>query len=98
MLARALAMNPVVLLLDDFTSRVDRKTEDRIQCNIQANYPDLTLLSVTQKIAPVKHYDQIILLMEGEIIASGKHKDLLESSPEYIQISSSQKSTRHYEL
>ena len=98
MLARALAMNPVVLLLDDFTSRVDRKTEDRIQCNIQANYPDLTLLSVTQKIAPVKHYDQIILLMEGEIIASGKHKDLLESSPEYIQIYSSQKSTRHYEL
>jgi len=36
--------------------------------------------------------------MEGEIIASGKHKDLLESSPEYIQIYSSQKSTRHYEL
>jgi len=98
MLARALAMNPPILLLDDFTSRVDRKTEDKIQCNIQANYPSLTLLSVTQKIAPVKHYDQIILLMEGEIIASGKHKDLLESSPEYIQIYSSQKSTRHYEL
>ncbi|HPA87409.1 MAG TPA: ABC transporter ATP-binding protein, partial [Bacteroidales bacterium] len=98
MLARALAMNPAILLLDDFTSRVDRKTEDRILCNIQANYPNLTLLSVTQKIAPVKHYDKIILLMEGEIIASGKHKDLLESSPEYIQIYSSQKSTHHYEL
>lgn len=98
MLARALAMNPGILLLDDFTSRVDRKTEDRILCNIQANYPSLTLLSVTQKIAPVKHYEQIILLMEGEIIASGKHKDLLENSPEYIQIYSSQKSTHHYEL
>ena len=98
MLARALAMNPKILLLDDFTSRVDRKIEDKILCNIQANYPDLTLLSVTQKIAPVKHYDQIILLMEGEVIASGKHKDLLESSPEYIQIYSSQKSTHHYEL
>ncbi|MDY0100314.1 MAG: ABC transporter ATP-binding protein [Bacteroidales bacterium] len=98
MLARALAMNPPILLLDDFTSRVDRKTENKILCNIQANYPTLTLLSVTQKIAPVKHYDQIILLMEGEIIASGKHKDLLESSPEYIQIYSSQKSTHHYEL
>ena len=98
MLARALAMNPGILLLDDFTSRVDRKTEDRILCNIQANYPSLTLLSVTQKIAPVKHYDQIILLMEGEIIATGKHKDLLGSSPEYIQIYSSQKSTHHYEL
>jgi ATP-binding cassette subfamily B protein len=98
MLARALALNPKILMLDDFTSRVDRKTENKILCNIQNNYPDLTLLSVTQKIAPVRHFDQIILLMEGEIIASGKHKDLLESSPEYIQIYSSQRSTQHYEL
>lgn len=98
MLARALAMNPEILLLDDFTSRVDRKTEEKILCNIQTNYPEITLLSVTQKIAPVKDYDQIILLMEGEIIATGKHKDLLESSPEYVQIYSSQKSTHHYEL
>ena len=98
MLARALALNPRILLLDDFTSRVDRKAENKILCNIQNNYPDMTLLSVTQKIAPVKHFDQIILLMEGEIIASGKHNDLKESSPEYIQIYSSQRSTHHYEL
>jgi len=98
MLARALAINPVILLLDDFTSRVDRMTESRILCNIRNNYPDITLLSVTQKIAPVKHFDQIILLMEGEIIASGIHNDLKDSSPEYIQIYSSQRSTQHYEL
>jgi ATP-binding cassette subfamily B protein len=98
MLARALALNPRILLLDDFTSRVDRQTENKILCNIENNYPGLTLLSVTQKIAPVRHFDQIILLMEGEIIASGKHKDLLDHSPEYIQIYSSQKSTQHYEL
>jgi ATP-binding cassette, subfamily B, bacterial len=98
MLARALALNPKILLLDDFTSRVDRSTENKILCNIQNNYPDMTLLSVTQKIAPIRHFDQIILLMEGEIIASGKHKDLKESSPEYIQIYSSQRSTHHYEL
>jgi len=98
MLARALALNPKILLLDDFTSRVDRQTENKILCNIENNYPDLTLLSVTQKIAPVKHFDQIILLMEGEIIASGTHKDLLEHSPEYMQIYSSQKTTLHYEL
>ncbi|MFH0756754.1 MAG: ABC transporter ATP-binding protein [Bacteroidota bacterium] len=98
MLARALALNPKILLLDDFTSRVDRNTENRILCNIQANYPDLTLVSVTQKIAPVRHFEQIILLMEGEVIASGTHRDLLEHSPEYIQIYSSQKTTRHYEL
>jgi ATP-binding cassette subfamily B protein len=98
MLARALSLDPKILLLDDFTSRVDRQTENKILCNIENNYPDLTLLSVTQKIAPVKHFDQIILLMEGEIIASGTHKDLLERSPEYMQIYSSQKTTLHYEL
>jgi ATP-binding cassette subfamily B protein len=98
MLARALALEPSILLLDDFTSRVDRQTENKILCNIAANYPELTLLSVTQKIAPVKDFDQIILLMEGEVIASGNHTHLLESSPEYIQIYSSQRSTNHYEL
>lgn len=98
MLARALALNPKILLLDDFTSRVDRNTENKILCNIENNYPDLTLVSVTQKIAPVRHFDQIILLMEGELIASGSHKYLLEHSPEYIQIYSSQKTTQHYEL
>ncbi len=98
MLARALSLNPGILLLDDFTSRIDRKTENKILCNIQNNYPGLTLLSVTQKIAPVRHFDQIVLLMEGEIIASGKHKDLLDRSPEYVQIYSSQRSTQHYEL
>ena len=98
MLARALAINPKILLLDDFTSRVDRKTENKILCNLENNYPDLTLISVTQKIAPVKHFEQIILLMEGEVIATGTHKELKESSPEYIQIYSSQRSTHHYEL
>jgi len=98
MLARALAINPKVLLLDDFTSRVDRQTENKILCSLENNYPQLTLISVTQKIAPVRHFEQIILLMEGEIIATGKHKDLKESSPEYAQIYSSQRSTHHYEL
>jgi len=98
MLARALALNPKILLLDDFTSRVDRKTENKILCNIENNYPGLTLLSVTQKISPVKHFDQIILIMEGEIIATGRHKQLLEKSPEYNQIYNSQRSTHHYEL
>ncbi len=98
MLARALAINPAILLLDDFTSRVDRKTENKILCNLENNYPGLTLISVTQKISPVRHFEQIILLMEGEVIAAGKHKDLKESSPEYAQIYSSQRSTHHYEL
>ncbi len=98
MLARALAIDPRVLLLDDFTSRVDRQTENKILCNIEVNYPDLTLISVSQKIAPVKNFDQIIVLMEGEVVATGTHTELLKKSPEYIQIYNSQKSTQHYEL
>ena len=97
MLARALALNPRVLLLDDFTARVDTATERKILENVQRNYPSLTLLSVTQKIAPVEHYDQIVLLMEGEVLASGTHAELMDSCPEYVQIYDSQRSTQHYE-
>jgi ATP-binding cassette subfamily B protein len=98
MLARALALNPKVLLLDDFTARVDSKTEQRILANITKNYPGITLVSVTQKIASVELYDQIILLMEGEVLAKGTHAHLMETSPEYVQIYNSQRSTNHYEL
>jgi ATP-binding cassette subfamily B protein len=98
MLARALAVNPKILLLDDFTARVDSATEKKILANVQQNYPGLTLLSVTQKIASVEHYDQIILLMQGEIIAVGKHEELMRTSPEYVQLFNSQQSTSNYEL
>ena len=98
MLARALAVNPKILLLDDFTARVDTNTEKRILENIQKNYPNLTLLSVTQKIASVENYDKVILLMQGEIIAEGTHQELIKTSPEYVQIYNSQQSTSNYEL
>jgi len=98
MLARALALNPKVLLLDDFTARVDRQTEQAIFCNLLNNYPALTLISVTQKISSVKNFNQIILLMEGELIAKGTHKVLKETCPEYAQIYNSQRSTSHYEI
>ncbi|MDN3582616.1 ABC transporter ATP-binding protein [Mucilaginibacter flavus] len=97
MLARALAVNPKVLLLDDFTARVDGNTEKKILANIQKNYPGLTLISVTQKIASVEHYDQIILLSQGEIIARGVHDELMKTSPDYVQIFNSQQSTSNYE-
>src|SRR5262249_5154367 len=98
MLARALALNPKILLLDDFTARVDSNTERKILENVRRNYPGITLLSVTQKIASVEDYEHIVLLMEGEILASGTHAHLLETSPEYVQIYDSQRSTSHYEL
>lgn len=98
MLARALAMNPKVLLLDDFTARVDNTTEKKILANVEQNYPGITLISVTQKIAAIEHYDQIVVLMEGELIGCGTHDELMLTSPEYVQIFNSQQSTSNYEL
>ena len=97
MLARALALNPKVLLLDDFTARVDTITEQKILANIKTNYPDLTLVSVTQKISSVEDFEQIVLLMEGEVLATGTHTELMQSSPEYVQIFDSQRSTNRIE-
>ena len=93
MLARALAVNPQILLLDDFTARVDSKTEKNILENVRRNYPGITLISVTQKIASAAAFDQVILLMEGEILAAGTHEQLMATSTEYVQIYQSQQST-----
>jgi ABC-type multidrug transport system fused ATPase/permease subunit len=98
MLARALALNPIILLLDDFTARVDYQTEQKIISNVMTNYKGITLVSITQKITPIENFNQIILLMEGEVIASGIHDKLLRDCPEYVQIYNSQRSTSHYEL
>ncbi len=97
MLARALVMNPKVLLLDDFTARVDVSTEQKILKNLAKNYPDITLVSVTQKITTADQYDQVLVLMEGEIVAFGTHADLLHTSPEYAQIWESQQSIDTYQ-
>jgi len=98
MLARALALNPKVLLLDDFTARVDNKTEKKILKNIEENYPGITLISISQKVSSIKDFDQIVLIMEGEMIAKGTHQELINNCTEYIQIYNSQKSTHFYEL
>ncbi len=98
MLARALALNPKVLLLDDFTARVDNKTEKKILKNIEENYPGITLISISQKVSSIKDFDQIVLIMEGELIAKGTHQELINNCTEYIQIYNSQKSTHFYEL
>jgi len=98
MLARALAINPKILLLDDFTARVDTQTEIKILKNVRRNYPGITLISVTQKISAAENFDQVMVLMEGEMLAKGTHKELMATSPEYNQIYNSQQSISNYEL
>lgn len=97
MLARALALEPKILLLDDFTARVDKNTETNILNNVANNYKDVTLVSITQKVEPVKDYDNIIVIMEGEVVAQGRHEELLKNSFEYGQIYESQMSTENIE-
>jgi ATP-binding cassette subfamily B protein len=97
MLARALAVNPKVLLLDDFTARVDAATEAKILANLDRNYPGLTVVSVTQKVRSAARFDKVVLIMEGEVLAEGTHAELMATSPEYVQIAESQKSTQSYE-
>lgn len=93
MLARSLVIKPKILLLDDFTARVDIQTEKQILANLEKNYPGLTLVSITQKIEPITAYDKILLLMQGELLATGKHQKLIQDSVEYQQIYKSQQST-----
>jgi ATP-binding cassette, subfamily B, bacterial len=89
-LARALYNSPQMVLLDDFTARVDKKTENKIQKLLSQNYPQTTIVSVSQNIETIKNYDQIVLIMEGEILMTGTHKELIKNSPEYRQILASQ--------
>lgn len=92
-LARALAVNPKILLLDDFTARVDINTEKRIFDNLKKNYPGITVIAITQKIKSIEDFDNVFLVMEGELVASGTHEELLKSSLEYQQIYNSQQRT-----
>lgn len=89
-LARALVLDPKILLLDDFTARVDKDTEKKIIANLDKNYPKTTEVIITQQISSALDADQIILVMEGEILAVGTHATLLKKSPEYRQIYNSQ--------
>jgi ABC-type multidrug transport system ATPase subunit len=89
-LARALVRNPKLLLLDDFTARVDMATEKEILDLLEKNYPEITVCLITQKLSTAKHYDIIYLVMNGELVDSGKHEELLERCFEYRQIYESQ--------
>ena len=89
-IARTLAADPKVLILDDSTSACDVATEARIQDAINRRFASVTKLLVAQRISTVISADRIILLESGRVIASGRHEDLLRTSPEYKEIYDSQ--------
>ena len=89
-IARALLMNPRLLILDDSTSSVDFITECQIQQALDKLMQNRTSFVIAQRISTVRNADQILVLDKGQIAAQGKHEALLENSPIYAEIYHSQ--------
>ncbi len=89
-IARALLLNPRILILDDSTSAVDVQTEVLIQHALDALMKGRTSFVIAQRISTVLNADKIIVLDKGQIVAEGRHTDLIESSPIYAEIYRSQ--------
>jgi len=89
-IARALLLDPRILILDDATSSVDYETEYRIQLALERLMEGRTSFVIAQRVATVLNADQILVLDRGEIVARGTHEELLRESPIYAEIYSSQ--------
>ena len=82
-IARALAKDPEILILDDSVSAVDTKTEEAIISNLHRVRKGKTTIFIAHRISTVKKMDKIILLEQGEIAAIGSHKELMKTSQLY---------------
>jgi ATP-binding cassette subfamily B multidrug efflux pump len=89
-IARALLLDPRILILDDSTSSVDLTTEFKIQGALDRLMRGRTSFVIAQRISTVLNADQILVLEKGEIVARGTHEELLESSELYAEIYTSQ--------
>jgi ATP-binding cassette subfamily B multidrug efflux pump len=89
-IARALLLDPRLLILDDSTSSVDLMTEYRIQQALDNLMKGRTSFVIAQRISTVLNADQILVLDKGQIVARGKHEELMETSPIYAEIYTSQ--------
>jgi ATP-binding cassette subfamily B protein len=89
-IARALLLNPRILILDDSTSSVDLETEYRIQQALDRLMEGRTSFVIAQRIATVLNADQILVLDKGKIAAHGVHEELMDDSEIYADIYYSQ--------
>lgn len=89
-IARALLLNPRILILDDSTSAVDVQTELQIQQALDRLMKGRTSFVIAQRISTVLNADKILVLEKGRIVAEGTHAELIENSPVYAEIYRSQ--------
>jgi ATP-binding cassette subfamily B protein len=89
-IARALLLNPRILILDDSTSSVDLTTEAQIQSALETLMKGRTSFVIAQRISTVMNADRILVLDKGEVAAQGRHAELMENEPIYAEIYNSQ--------
>ena len=85
-IARALAVDPRVLILDDATASVDATTEARIRLGLREAMKGRTTLIIAHRLSTIALADEVVVLDEGRIVARGTHDDLAETSPVYRDI------------
>lgn len=90
LLARAIALKPNILILDDCSSALDFKTEKSLWNAIKSELPNTTLIVISSRISSVKDLSKIIVLEDGKIIGMGNHESLLNNCDIYKEIKISQ--------
>ncbi|MEJ2248302.1 MAG: ABC transporter ATP-binding protein [Candidatus Lokiarchaeota archaeon] len=85
-IARALIINPKILILDDSTSSVDVETEYKIQEALEKIMTNTTTFIITQRISTIRKADEILVLDKGRVVGLGTHNELIESNVLYKQI------------
>jgi ATP-binding cassette, subfamily B, bacterial len=85
-IARALLVNPPILILDDATSAIDVKVEQKIHSALRVLMQDRTTLIVAHRLSTISLADRVVLLDGGRIVADGTHAELLASTPLYSEV------------
>lgn len=89
-LARALLRDPLILLLDEATAHLDSETEAAVHHALRFNRKNRTTLIIAHRLSTIQHADRILVLENGQLVASGTHKELMEHSPLYQRLTQSQ--------